>query len=151
MLWHGISRVEAPAVGAAAQPVRHHLDGVVDDGGVVVVEGDQPVVAFERVKAPGTSAEPARGDVVLGSLAVARKIHPDVVEHAVEQDAQAASVRLGDEVVEIGIVAEPGIDAVVVGGVVTVCARGEDRAQRDAGRPEFDGVVNQSTSRRNRC
>ena len=50
-------------------------------------------------------------------------------------------VRLGDEVVEVGVVSEPGIDPVVVGGVVTVGARGEDRPQRDAGRAQFDGVV----------
>ena len=50
-------------------------------------------------------------------------------------------MRLGDQVVEVGVVTEPGIDAVVVGGVVTVGARGEDRPQRDARCPQLDGVV----------
>ena len=50
-------------------------------------------------------------------------------------------MRLGNEVVEVGVVAEPGIDAVMVGGVVAVCARGEDRPQRDPRRAQLDGVV----------
>ena len=64
-----------------------------------------------------------------------------MVEDAVEQHPQPAPVRLGDQMVEVGVVAEPRVDAVVVGGVVTVCAGGEQRPERDAGRAEFDGVV----------
>ena len=118
----------------------HHVDGVVDDVGVVVVEGDQLAVPLERleaVAAGGTSRcrRPRDG------LAVAREVGADVVEHAVEQDAQPAPVRLRDEVVEVGVVAEPRVDAVVVGGVVAVRAGGEYRAERDTRRAEFDGVV----------
>ena len=72
---------------------------------------------------------------------MAREIHADMVEHTIEQDPQAAAVRLGDQVVEVGVVAEPGIDAVVVSGVVTMGARREDRPQRDTGCPQRDGVV----------
>ena len=70
-----------------------------------------------------------------------REISSDVVEHAVEQHPQPARLRLGDQMVEVGVVAEPRVDAVVVGGVVAVCARREHRPERDSGRAEFDGVV----------
>jgi hypothetical protein len=46
-----------------------------------------------------------------------------------------------DQMVEIGIVTQARVYAVMVGGVVAVAARGEDRPERDAGRAEFDGVV----------
>ena len=48
---------------------------------------------------------------------------------------------LGDQVVEVGVVAQPRVDAVVVGGVVAVRARRENRPEGDAGCAEFDGVV----------
>ena len=65
----------------------------------------------------------------------------DVVEHAVEQHPQPAPVSLGDQVVEVGLVAEARIDAVVVGGVVAMGAGREHGAERDTGRAQFDGVV----------
>jgi len=64
-----------------------------------------------------------------------------VVEHAVEQYPQTAAVRLGNDVVEVGVITESGINSVVIGRVVTMGARGEDRSQRDPGCPQFDGVV----------
>ena len=64
-----------------------------------------------------------------------------MVEDAVEQDTQTPPVRLGDQFVEVPVVTEPRVDPIVVGGVVAVRARGEYRAERDARRPEFDGVV----------
>jgi hypothetical protein len=33
--WHGASRVQAPAVGARGEPVDHHGDDVLGDGGLV--------------------------------------------------------------------------------------------------------------------
>ena len=74
-------------------------------------------------------------------VSVAGEVGPDMVEDTVEQDAQTTSVRLGDQVVEVRVVAEPRIDPVVVGGVVAVRSRGEYRAERDTRGPEFDGVV----------
>ena len=50
-------------------------------------------------------------------------------------------MRFGDHVVEVGVVTEAGIDAVVVGGVVAVGARCEYRSEREPGRAEFDDVV----------
>ena len=72
---------------------------------------------------------------------VAREVGSDVVEHPVEQHPQAALVGLGDEPVEVGVVAQPRVDPEVVGGVVAVGAGGEHRAQCDPGGAEVDGVV----------
>jgi hypothetical protein len=65
----------------------------------------------------------------------------DVVEHAVEQDPQPAIMCRGHELVEVGVVAQAGVDAVVVDGVVAVRGRLEDRPERDTGRAEVDRVV----------
>ena len=50
-------------------------------------------------------------------------------------------MRLVDQKVEVGVLAEARIDAVVVGGVVAVSARGEYRPECDAGGTQCDGVV----------
>ena len=140
---HRVGGVEPPAVGAAAQPVVHHVDGVVDDGRAAVVEGDELAVALEGVEAAGAAAEPADrlGVVVVDSAAVAAEIGSDMVEHAVEQHPQPPPVGFVDEVIEVGVVTQAWVDAVVIGGVVAVGAGGEDRAKRDSRGAEFDGVV----------
>ena len=96
---------------------------------VVVVEGKQLGVALECVEAARAPAEPACRSVGVRRFAIARKVRADVIEHTVEQYPQAATVRLGYEVVEVGVITKPGIDAVVVGGVVAMGARGEDRSR----------------------
>ncbi len=58
-LWHGISSIQAPTVGSAVQPVRHHLDDIVGYRGVAVVESDQLRVALEGVA--GETSVPIRG------------------------------------------------------------------------------------------
>ena len=60
----GVGGVEAPSVGSTTQPMRHHIDGVVDDVGVVVVERDQFAVTLERLEVAAGVAEP-RGVVIL--------------------------------------------------------------------------------------
>ncbi|GJO51069.1 hypothetical protein NJB1604_38730 [Mycobacterium marinum] len=69
------------------------------------------------------------------------EIHTDVVENAVEQHPQSTPMRLGDEVVEITLVAEARIDAEMVGGVVTMGTRVENRAQGNPGCAQLDGVI----------
>jgi hypothetical protein len=68
-------------------------------------------------------------------------VPPDVVEHAVEQHPQPAVVRGGQQGVEVGVVAQPGVDPPVVDGVVAVRAGGEDRAERQPGGTELHHVV----------
>ena len=101
-----------------------------------MVQREQTIVSFEGVKVAGTSAKP-----LSPALAIAGEVGTDVIENAVQKQSQASPTRFGDEVVEIVVVAEPRIDPVMVGGVVTVCARGEDRPERDPRRAELDGVV----------
>ncbi len=132
--------VETPAVGSAPEPVRHHVDGVVDDVGVVVVQRDELAVALECLELAAGAAEP-RSVVAGDGVSVAREVGPDMVEDTVEQDAQTTAVRLGDEFVEVGVVTEPGVDPVVVGGVITVGSGLEDRPERDTRRAQFDGLI----------
>src|ERR1700757_5491855 len=98
-------------------------------------------MSFEGVKVAATPAEPARRGVLVRPIAMAGEIRTAVVDQAVQKHPQAPPMRFRDEVVEIVVVAEPWIDPVMVGGVVTVCARGEDRPQRDARGTELDGVI----------
>ena len=136
----GVGGVQAPSVGPASQPVRHHIGGVIDDVRVVVVERDQFAVTLERLEIVAGVAEP-RGVVSGNGLAVARKFGSDVVEDAVEQDPQTPAVCFGDQLVEVVVVTQSRVDPVVVGGVVAVRAGGEYRTERNARRTEFDGVV----------
>ena len=113
--------------------MRHHVDGVVDDVGVVVVQRDQLAVALEGVESVVAAlAEPRR--------ACAKSV-PTWLKTPSSSTRRPRPVRLGDQLVEVGVVAEPRVDAVVVGGVVAVRARREDRAERDARRAELDRVV----------
>ena len=66
---------------------------------------------------------------------------PDVVEHAVEDQPQAALAGGGHQRVEVALVAEPGVDPEVVDGVVAVGLRGEDRAEQQPVAAELDRVV----------
>ena len=95
-LRHSVSRIQSPAVGPAAQPVRHDVDDVVGDLRIAVVQRNEIAVTFKSVKTPRTSAEPpARLVAVLHSLPVTRELQTHMVEHPVEQDTQPAPVRLG--------------------------------------------------------
>jgi hypothetical protein len=67
-----------------------------------------------------------------------------VVEHPVENDAQATACRLGDQVVEILLVAEPGIDREVIHGVVAVGLGREDRSEQQARAAESGRVIEPS-------
>ena len=106
-----------------------------------MVQRQQAVMSFEGVKVAGSAAKPARRRDVVCRFAIAGEVDTDVVEHAVEQHTQASPMRLGDQVVEIIVVAEPRVDPEMVGGVVTVCARSEDRPERDPRRTELNGVI----------
>ena len=115
-----------------------------------MVERDQLAVPLEGREPVAAHAEPR--PVLPGEgVAVAGEIGADVVEHAVEQDPQTAPAGLGDQVVEVVVVAEPRIDAVVVDGVVAVRLRREHRPERDTRRAEFEGVVEPVAIRRSRC
>jgi len=75
--------------------VRHHIDDVVDDVGVVMVQPDEFAVPFERRELASGDAEP-RGVVPGERVLVAGKVGPDMVENPVEQNPQTTPVRLGE-------------------------------------------------------
>ena len=64
-----------------------------------------------------------------------------VVEHAVEDHLDAALPAGGHEPVEVGVVAQAGVDLEVVEGVVSMGARGEDGREEQAVAAEVDEVV----------
>src|SRR5689334_18449871 len=45
--WHGVGRVQTPAVGTRGEPTAHHSDDVISDSGFVVVQRDQHLMALE--------------------------------------------------------------------------------------------------------
>ena len=100
-------------------------------------------MALEGVQVAGPSTEPGQGlgIVALDGVPIPREVGADVVEHPVEQNPQAAPVRLVDKSVEVGVVTEAGVDPVVVGGVVAVGAGGEDRPERNTGGSQRDGMI----------
>ena len=118
----------------------HHLDGVVDDVGVGVVERDQPAVSLECHEVAAARPEPGPVAALL-RLSEAVELGSDVVEHSVEENAQPAGATFRHQVVEVVVGAQPRVDAVVVGGVIAVGLRREHRPQRQPGGSEFDGVV----------
>ncbi len=65
----------------------------------------------------------------------------DVVEDAVQQHPDAAVGGRGEERVEVGVVAQARVDPPVVGGVVAVRLRLEDRAEREAVGPQLRDVL----------
>ena len=89
--------------------MRHHVDDVVDDVGVVVVQRDETVVPLERLETLAALAEP-RVVATRERFLVAGEVAADVVEDAVEQDPQATPTGLGDEMIEVGVITEARVD-----------------------------------------
>ncbi len=140
----GVGGVEAPAGDAAVEPVDHHLGHVRAHGLGVVVERDERAMALEADgRAGAVPAEPGGG---LGSRAVGERLREPrvaashVVEDAVEEHPHAARGGVGEEGVEVGVVAESRVERQVVAGVVAVGLRVEDRAEQQAVGAEVDEV-----------
>ena len=68
-----------------------------------------------------------------------------MVEHPVEQDPEPPLVSGGDEPVERGISAQPGIDPVVVDRVIAMGGGLEYRAEHDPGGTEIGRIVQPRT------
>jgi hypothetical protein len=64
-----------------------------------------------------------------------------MVEHAVEDQPQAAASHLLDQRIEVGLIAEAPVDLEVIDGVVTMRGRRKDRRQQEAGGAEVDRIV----------
>ena len=92
--------------------------------------------SLQRIQRPASEPAPASSAARTG-----REVPAGVVEDAVEQHPDPPLAAGGDERVEVAVVAQPGVDAEVVGGVVAVGPRGEDRSQRQPVRAQRDEVV----------
>ena len=152
----GVRGVQSPAIGAPREPVVHDVDHVVDDRRLLVVEGHEVAVALEhvvlglrrrrpasagRTTAPPGHQHPAGPDRPPGPPGTSGCRVADVVEHAVEQQAHSAVVAAAHQGVEVALVAEAVVDVQVVGRVVAVGLRGEDRSELEPAAPQVMGVV----------
>ena len=148
---HGVGRVQPPAGRAAVQPVGHHAGHVVLHRGLVVVERDQLLVAFEvgvaeAIGAAGVEVEPEPGDVfrgpAVGQHVLERPEPPaDVVEHPIQQQLDATVPALLHQVGEVLLGAEPRIDPEVIDRVVAVSFAGEDGPEQEPVATQIDQVV----------
>jgi hypothetical protein len=159
-----VGDVEPDAAGAAIQPeaqdVEHgplHLRVVPVEVGLLGQERVQVPLRGALVPRPRRAGLLPRGQPIVGRHAVAPPVTPDVpvaprraaararlreprvavggvVGHPVDDHAQAARARLGDELVEVGERAEARVDVGVVGDVVAEVGhrRGVERRQPDA-------------------
>ncbi len=106
---------------------------------MVALEGrGLPVIGRPLETEPGGAAgRSAVGDELLESGMAARH----VIEHAVQHDGQPALAGRLDQRIEVGVVAEPGIDAEMIDRVVAVRGGGEDRTEQESRGAELDRVV----------
>src|SRR6266567_2508032 len=65
----------------------------------------------------------------------------DMIEHAVEHDAQSSVMGRLDQRIEIGFITEPFVDLKMIDLVVAMRGRGEDRTEQDPGGTEIHRVI----------
>ena len=70
-----------------------------------------------------------------------RMLAADMIEHAIEHDAQSAIVGGLDERIEIAFVAEPFVDLKMIDRVVAMRGRSKHRTEQDAGGTEIRRVI----------
>ncbi len=121
----GIVEVEIGLVGVETMPVIRFGDRVPGPvGGFKVLEDDARVLIFLWRVVPDVEIAPA-----CTGRSVARALEPGmlvggVVQYHLGEDANAAAVRLFQEVLEIPERAVGGMDVSVIGDVVTIVAPG---------------------------
>src|SRR5580658_8603254 len=123
------------------------------NGGISEIEFHEIVVAVPSFVLKRLAVRATTGEVQVIPVAVSRRaslfanvakgpeIAPRVVEHGVEHEANAAAMQLAANRSERGVIAEAPVDAEIVGDVVAVGARLEDRAdQKRVGAEVFEIV-----------
>ncbi len=146
-----IGHVQAPAVGAAVQPVAAHRDRPFEHLGVGVVERDQLLVALEVGigEAIGTGggeieAEPGRerrGGATGEHVPKRGEGAPHMVEDAVQDEQQVALVAGVREGREVLLITQALVDPKGVDGVVAVGGGDEDRGQQHPAAAQRPDVV----------
>ena len=149
-----VGHVQPPTVCAAAQPGAHHRVLIAEDevpvARIALLHGGQGVdappglilvrpVSKLKPRAIGGVPVPA-GPLVLavGAVAVEVAAHPaGVIEHAVQQNADAHFVRLFAQALKVLVRAQHGINAAVIRRAVAVVLRRlKDRAEIDGLHPQ---------------
>ncbi len=130
-------------------PVFDGFEKIVDDVGIVQVELDQIVVAFPVligqmvavivvcVKIDHEPVFVRRGFPVFQHVEKGCEFTSHMIEHAIENDADAGLMTMADKAREVVIVAKSCIDLTVVGRIVSVGDRFEDWIEQDTVDPEL--------------
>lgn len=110
----------------------------------LVVQRDQATVPFERDEsAVGLLREQvglAAGRIFAGRVQ-SGEVGPHVIEHAVQHHVDTFAVGGLDQLDEVVLDAQAGVDAEVVDRVVAVGGGVEDRAEREAVRTQLEEVI----------
>ena len=119
----GVGGVESPAVDAAAEPMGHDVDYKVDGCGVAVVQPEEVFVSFENVGGAVRLQIEEFGVI---------EVFAGVAEHSVEKHAETPVFAFGEKYVEVGMVAEAGVDFKLVVDVVAVAVGGKNGIQKQS-------------------
>jgi hypothetical protein len=95
----------------------HDVDYEVDSCGVVVAQPEEVFVSFENVGGAVWLQVEEFGVV---------EVFAGVAEHSVEKHTEAPVFTFGEERIEVGLVAEAGVDFEIVVGVVAVAVGGKN-------------------------
>jgi len=101
----------------------HDVDYKVDGCGVAVVQPEEVFVSFENVG--GTVWLQVEEFGVI-------EVFAGVAEHSVEKHAETPVFAFGEKYVEVGLVAEAGVDFKIVVDVVAVAVRGKNGIQKQS-------------------
>ena len=151
----GIGDIEPDAVDAEKfDPVFHSIENMRHHGGIAEIELNKlemplPALIPEAVVIAGIAVKIGIEPVLVGGIPFflanipeLRKAASDMIEHAVEHDADALCVQCIDDLSEVLVRAEAGVDFFVVAGVIAVGIGLEHRRKIHSIAAGFGNVVN---------
>lgn len=118
-----VGGVESPAIDATTKPMGHDVDYKVDGCGVAVVQPEEVFVSFENVGGAVRLQVEEFGVI---------EVFAGVAEHSVEKHAETPVFAFGEKYVEVGLVAEAGVDFKIVIDVVAVAVGGKNGIQKQS-------------------
>ena len=151
-----VGHVQAPAVGALLDPVARHVQQELAHVGVGGIELGQALDAppglviarftgRESIHREAADVEPVavgRVLLVLQDIGEGEEAAPAVVEDAIQDDVHIVAVCQIKQGVKVAHIAQPGIDLVVVDGVVAVVGGGvEDGVEVESVDTQVEQVI----------
>ena len=149
-----VGHVQAQAVDVIVpHPVAHGVEQVIFHVRMLQIQLDQFIAALPRlvpeaVVVVGVAVKADVEPVLVGAvpalflhIAERPKAAPHVVEHAVQQHADARRMQGGADLLQVVVGAQAAIDLVVIAGVVAVGVALEQGIEQHAGRAQFFDVV----------